>query len=208
MFEISNETKNMQFAIKIKTTLQRFNSAFVAICLSHLQLIFERLFVFRLSTSALILFSVLSSFFNLRINPSFVLRIRLSFDFLISSFFLPSNQYSSRSLKSSDSSNKFLFRSSNSSNSFSLRSLNSLSSFFFPSLRMFSFHSASVMFQVAISRISNKKRRVEFLNMFESVNFFRDAKMSENDVKMKYVKKNINLCNMKNLNQIEINFFK
>ena len=43
------------------------------------------------------------------------------------------------------------------------------------------------MFSVVISRISNKKKRVKFLNRFDNV--FRDAKMFDNDAKMQNAKK-------------------
>ena len=44
--------------------------------------------------------------------------------------------------------------------------------------------------------------------MFESLNFFRDAKMLDDEAKMENAKKNISFCDMKNLNQFGINFFK
>ena len=53
---------------------------------------------------------------------------------------------------------------------------------------MFSFYFASISSHVAISKISNKKKRVKFLNIFESVNFFLNAKMFYDDVKMKNAK--------------------
>ena len=87
------------------------------------------------------------------------------------------------------------------------RFLNFLSSFFFRSLKMSFFHSALVISYVAISKTSNKKRRVEFLNISENVSFFRDAKMFDDNAKMKNAKKKISLCNMKNLNQFEVNIF-
>ena len=68
MFEISNKTKNMQFAIKIKTTLERFNFAFVVVYSSYLQLIFERLCVFCLFASALIFFLCFRFFFDFRVS--------------------------------------------------------------------------------------------------------------------------------------------
>ena len=54
---------------------------------------------------------------------------------------------------------------------------------------MFFSHSALVMSHVAIMRISNKKRHVEFLNIPENVNFFRDAKISNDNTKLKNAKK-------------------
>ena len=45
------------------------------------------------------------------------------------------------------------------------------------------------MFHVAISRISNKKRRVEVVNISKNVNYFRDVKMLDDDAKMKNSKK-------------------
>ena len=65
MFEISNEKKNMQFAMKMKTMMKNSYFVFVIACLNDLQLIFKWLFVLRFSASALILFSMLSSFFRL-----------------------------------------------------------------------------------------------------------------------------------------------
>ena len=65
----------------------------------------------------------------------------------------------------------------------------SLNSSFFRFFEIFSSHSASVMSHVAISKTSDKKKRVKILNMFESVNFFRDANMFNNDAKMKNAKK-------------------
>ena len=73
---------------------------------------------------------------------------------------------------------------------------------------MFSFYSVSIMFHVAISKTSSKKRRVKILNISEILSFSRDTKMSKTNAKMKNAKKNINFCNMKILNQLEINSFR
>ena len=54
------------------------------------------------------------------------------------------------------------------------------------------------MFHVTISKTSNKKRRVKFLNMSENVKSFLDAKMHENDAKMKNVKKKYRFLQYKN----------
>lgn len=64
MFEISSETKDLQFAMGMKMTLKNFNSAFLTACFSHLQLAFERLSVIRFSTLTLTFSSVLSTFFR------------------------------------------------------------------------------------------------------------------------------------------------
>ena len=54
------------------------------------------------------------------------------------------------------------------------------------------------MFHVVISKISNKKRRVKFLDISQSVNFFRDVKMSDDNAKMKNVKKKYQFLRHKN----------
>ena len=91
MFEISNKTKNMQFAMKMKTTLKRFNFASIAVFSNHLQLIFERLFLSRFSTFILILFSMLSF--------SFCSSNHFFFRFSNQSFFRSSNSFFFRFLK-------------------------------------------------------------------------------------------------------------
>ena len=134
----------------MKTTWKKFNSAFVAVYLNYLQLIFKRLFVFRFSTLTWTLFSVLLFFFR----------------FSSSCFF--------RFLNSS------LFRFSKMSFS----------------------RSASILFHVVISKTSLKKKRVNFLNISESVNFFRDVKMSDNDTKIKNAIKEYRLLRYENLQSI------
>ena len=73
---------------------------------------------------------------------------------------------------------------------------------------MFFSRFASILFHVVISKILNKKKRVKFTNVFENINFFRDAKMFDDNAKLKNMKKDIDFCDIKNLNQFEINFFK
>ena len=204
--------------MKIKTTLKKFNSAFVTTCSSHLQLIFERLFIFRSFASVLISFSVLLFFF--RFSNQFLFcssyssffRLSMSFFFLFSnSFFLDLRVRLLFDLRI------LLFFDFRVSILLDLWNFRILLMNFFLDLWIFWIRSSVVlwkcfffliMFYVAISKFSNKKKRVEFLNMFENVSFFRDAKMSKNDAKIKDVKKNINFCDIKNLNQFEINFFK
>ena len=65
---------------------------------------------------------------------------------------------------------------------------------------MSSFRSTSILFHVVKLKTSNKKRGMKFLNVFKSVNFFRDAKMSNINAKMKNAKKNIDLYSIKNTN--------
>ena len=218
MFEISNETKDMQFAIKMKMTLKKFSFASIVICLNHLQLTFGQFSVFRFSASALIFFCAFVFFFDLRVNLSFVLRIRLSFDFRFCLYFglqiclfldLRIRLFFDFRISILFDLGSFLILLMDSFFDFRIfrlflffRSLNSLSSFFFRSLRMSFFYSASIMFHVAISRISNKKRRVKFLNMSENVSFFRDAKMFDDDVKMKNAKKKYQFLQYKNYESI------
>ena len=52
------------------------------------------------------------------------------------------------------------------------------------------FNSISILFYVVISKISSKKKRVKFLNIFENEIFFRNTKMSNDDAKIKNVKNN------------------
>ena len=54
---------------------------------------------------------------------------------------------------------------------------------------MFSFYAALIMFHVVISKTSNKKKRGKFLKISDSVNFFRDIKIFENDARMENAKK-------------------